>query len=239
MLKKVKIKKRKNEEGEKMLKIAVFASGRGSNLQAIIAAVKSGELPAEICLVISDREDAKALSRAEEAGIANKFIDPGRFQDQAEYEKALIAELNKAEIELIVLAGFMRILSPDFVGKYENKIINIHPSLLPAFQGLQAQKQALECGVRYSGCTVHFVDEGIDTGPIILQAVVEVREDDGVEELADRILKEEHRIYPRAIKLIAEDRVKIEQGRVFIEDDSKAVNNVNNPGPAAVPSPQR
>jgi len=200
-----------------MLKIAVLASGRGSNLQAIIAAVKSGYLPAEICLVISDRKDARALSRAEEAGIDSRFIDPGRYQDQAEYEKALIAELNKAEVELIALAGFMRILSPAFVREYRNKIINIHPSLLPAFQGLQAQKQALECGVRYSGCTVHFVDEGIDTGPIILQAVVEVREDDGVEDLADRILQEEHRIYPEALKLIAEDRVKIKGNRVVIE----------------------
>lgn len=200
-----------------MIKIAVFASGRGSNLQAIIDAVNSGYLPAEICLVVSDREKAEALSRADRAGITNKFIDPKSFEEQADFEAELLAELRGVGVELVVLAGFMRILSANFVGEFSNKIINIHPSLLPAFKGLEAQKQAVEYGVRYSGCTVHFVDRGIDTGPIILQAVVEVREDDSAEDLAARILEQEHRIYPRTIKLIAEDRVKIEGGRVIIE----------------------
>ena len=200
-----------------MIKITVFASGRGSNLQAIIDAVSSGYLPAEICLVVSDREGAEALSRADRAGITNKFIDPKSFEEQADFEAELLAELRGVGVELVVLAGFMRILSADFVGEFSNKIINIHPSLLPAFKGLEAQKQAVEYGVRYSGCTVHFVDRGIDTGPIILQAVVEVREDDSAEDLAARILEQEHRIYPRTIKLIAEDRVKIEGGRVIIE----------------------
>ncbi|ADQ15655.1 phosphoribosylglycinamide formyltransferase [Halanaerobium hydrogeniformans] len=204
-----------------MFKIAVFASGRGSNFQSIIDAVNRGEVPAEVKVLLSDKENSGALKRAESEEIENIFINPEHFENQIEYEKEIINILEMAEIDLIVLAGYMRILSPLFVKKYKNKIINIHPSLLPAFKGLNAQKQALDYGVKYSGCTVHFVDEGMDTGPIILQAVVKVEEDDTVEDLAARILKEEHKIYPEAVKLIAENRIKLEGRKVKILKEEK------------------
>ena len=204
-----------------MFKIAVFASGRGSNFQSIIDHIKSGDIPAEISLLISDNQDAGALKRAEHENVEHVFINPSHFETKADYEKELIGLLEGADVELIVLAGYMRILSPLFVNHFKNQIINIHPSLLPAFKGLNAQKQAVDYGVKYSGCTVHFVDEGMDTGPIIKQAVVEVKEDDSADDLAARILKEEHKIYPEAVKLIAEGRVKIEGRKVKILKEEK------------------
>ncbi|MFP4020319.1 MAG: phosphoribosylglycinamide formyltransferase [Halanaerobium sp.] len=204
-----------------MLKIAVFASGRGSNFQSIIDSIKSGDIAAEVKLLISDRQDAGALKRAEREEIENLFINPSHFETKADYEKELIGLLKNAGVELVVLAGYMRILSPVFVKEFKNQIINIHPSLLPAFKGLDAQKQAVDYGVKYSGCTVHFVDQGMDTGPIIKQAVVEVEADDSADDLAKRILKEEHRIYPEAVKLIAEGRVKIEGRKVKILKEEK------------------
>ncbi|MCC3144587.1 phosphoribosylglycinamide formyltransferase [Halanaerobium sp. Z-7514] len=204
-----------------MFKMAVFASGRGSNFQSIIDAVKRGDIPAEIKVLLSDKEDSGALKRAESEDIENIFINPEHFENKSEYEKEIINILEMAEIDLIILAGYMRILSPLFVKKYKEKIVNIHPSLLPAFKGLNAQKQALDYGVKYSGCTVHFVDEGMDTGPIIMQAVVKVEEDDTVDDLAARILKEEHRIYPEAVKLIAENRIKLEGRKVKILKEEK------------------
>ena len=204
-----------------MFKIAVFASGRGSNFQSIIDHIKSGDIPAEISLLISDNQNAGALKRAEHENVEHVFINPSHFETKADYEKELIGLLEGADVELIVLAGYMRILSPLFVNHFKNQIINIHPSLLPAFKGLNAQKQAVDYGVKYSGCTVHFVDEGMDTGPIIKQAVVEVKEDDSADDLAARILKEEHKIYPEAVKLIAEGRIKIEGRKVKILKEEK------------------
>lgn len=199
-----------------MLNIAVFASGRGSNFQSIIDSVKAGEIPAEIKILISDNQKAGALKRAEREDIENIFIDPDHFERKIDYEEELINILEGVDVDLVVLAGYMRILSPLFVKHFKNKIINIHPSLLPAFRGLDAQKQAVDYGVKYSGCTVHFVDQGMDTGPIIMQAVVPVKQDDSADELAARILKEEHRIYPESIKLIAEDKLVIEGRKVKI-----------------------
>lgn len=197
------------------MKIAVFASGRGSNLQALIDASASGYISTKIDLVISDNKDAQALKRAESARIDNIFVDPKEFKTHREYEEKLIEILKKYKIDLIALAGFMRILSASFIKEYRNKIINIHPSLLPAFKGLNAQLQALESGVKYSGCTVHFVDEGVDSGPIIEQAVVRVKDNDTVADLSQRILKEEHKIYPEVIKNIVEGKVII-RGRKVI-----------------------
>jgi len=204
-----------------MLKIAVFASGRGSNFQSIIDHIKSGEIPAEVKLLISDRQQAGALKRAEHENVEHVFIDPAHFETKAGYEKELIGLLKNAGVELIVLAGYMRILSPLFVKEFKNQIINIHPSLLPAFKGLAAQKQAVDYGVKFSGCTVHFVDQGMDTGPIIKQAVVEVKSDDSPDDLAARILKQEHKIYPEAVKLIAEDKIEIEGRKVKILKEEK------------------
>ena len=204
-----------------MFKIAVFASGRGSNFQSIIDHIKSGDISAEVKLLISDRQEAGALKRAEHENIEHLHIDPAHFETKADYEEELIGLLKNAGVELVVLAGYMRILSPLFVKEFKNQIINIHPSLLPAFKGLAAQKQAVDYGVKYSGCTVHFVDQGMDTGPIIKQAVVEVKEDDSADDLAARILKEEHRIYPEAVKLIVEGRVKIEGRKVKILKEEK------------------
>jgi len=203
----------------KKLIIGVLASGRGTNLQAIIDNVKSGKLPnVEIGCVISDNPDAKALERARRAGIPTYYIYPGEKRTvlDPEQEEKYIETLKKHGVELVCLAGFMRILKKRFLDAFPNRIMNIHPALLPAFPGLNAQKQALEYGVKVSGATVHFVDEGIDTGPIILQEAVKVEEDDTVETLADRILKVEHKIYSEAIKLFAEGRLKIEGRRVRI-----------------------
>ncbi|MCM8779295.1 MAG: phosphoribosylglycinamide formyltransferase [Candidatus Omnitrophica bacterium] len=204
------------------MKIAVFCSGRGTNLQAIIEAVKCGEIKAEIALVISDNRDAYALVRAKEAGIETLVIEPKDFPTRKDFEKEIIKHLERKKIDLICLAGFMRMLSPDFVQRYRNRILNIHPALLPSFKGTQGVKDALEYGVKITGPTVHFVDEKVDHGPIILQAAVEVRDDDTEETLAERIHQEEHRIYPQAIKLFVEGRLKIEGRRV------KILNETNN-----------
>lgn len=200
-----------------MLTIGVLASGRGSNLQSIIDSKQVGELPVEIAVVISDKSQARALSRARHHGIKAVHIDPGACTDR-EFEDKMLEYLHEYGVELVVMAGFMRLLSPYFIGNYRHRIMNIHPSLLPAFKGLNAQKQALDYGVRYSGCTVHFADEGMDSGPIILQAVVPVKQTDTEESLSQRILKEEHRLYPRAIKLFAGGKLEVEQGKVFIKD---------------------
>ncbi|OCL28493.1 phosphoribosylglycinamide formyltransferase [Orenia metallireducens] len=199
-----------------MLKIGVLASGRGSNLQSIIDSIKAGELRAEIKVVISDKEGAKALDRAEKYDIANKYVNPKAYKNKENFEQAMIDVLEEYGVELVVMAGFMRILSPYFVKQYRNRVMNIHPSLLPSFTGLHAQKQALDYGVKVAGCTVHFADEGMDTGPIILQAAVPVKDDDTEETLSQRILVEEHRIYPEAIKLFSEGRVEVKNGKVKI-----------------------
>lgn len=197
-------------------RIGVLASGRGSNLQALIDALKNGEDSYQIEVVISDKEEAQALIRAKKEQIPNIFINPREFSHKEEFEQAILEVIRKHNCNLICLAGFMRILTPSFINKAGVKIVNIHPSLLPAFPGLNAHQQALDYGIKYSGCTVHFVDEGVDSGPIILQAVVPVEVDDTVETLSQRILKEEHKLYPLAIKLIAEGKVKVEGRKVRI-----------------------
>lgn len=204
------------KEGKK-IKIAVLASGRGTNLQAILDGCRQGEIPGEVVIVISDRKDAQALVRAREAGVENLFIDPKNFSSREEFDMKVAEEIERRNVDLICLAGYMRILSPPFVRRFPMKIMNIHPAILPSFPGLHAQRQALNYGVRFSGCSVHFVDEGVDTGPLIVQAVVPVFPDDTEEILSERILKYEHKIYKIAIKYFAEGRIKVEGRKVYIE----------------------
>jgi len=198
------------------MNIAVFCSGKGTNLQAIIEAVKRGEIKADLSLVVSDNPSAYALERAKTAGIETVVIEPKNFSTREDFEKEIIKHLERKKIDLICLAGFMRILSPSFVQKYKNRILNIHPALLPSFKGTHGVRDALEYGVKITGPTVHFVDEKMDHGPIILQSAVEVKDDDTEETLAERIHKEEHKIYPLAIKLFVEGKLKIEGRRVRI-----------------------
>lgn len=198
------------------LRLAVLVSGRGSNLQAIMDSIQKGELPARVVVVISDNSQAQALERAKKQGIPAIYINPQSYISKKEYEQELLKVCEEYQTELVVLAGYMRLLGKTFLSKFKNRVINIHPSLLPSFPGLHAQRQAIEYGVRFSGCTVHFVDEGIDSGPIILQAVVPLEPNDTEETLSERILMEEHKIYPQAIKLIAQDRLSIDGRRVFI-----------------------
>jgi len=200
-----------------MINIGVLASGRGTNLQAIIEAIEKGKIAGEIKVVISDNPDAYALKRAQQYHIDTRYINFKEFKNREDYDKEIIKILKEKKIELVVLAGYMRILSPYFIKTYKNRIINIHPALLPSFPGLHAQRQTLEYGVKISGCTVHFVDEGVDSGPIILQKAVEVSDDDTEESLAEKILKEEHQIYPRAIQLFSQGRLIIKGRRVFIK----------------------
>ncbi|GAW92165.1 phosphoribosylglycinamide formyltransferase [Calderihabitans maritimus] len=208
-----------------LLKLGVLASGRGSNLQAIIDAIERNELDASIEVVISNRAGAKALERAKNHNIPAIYVDPKEYTGKEEYDLALVKVLKRYEVELVVLAGFMRLLTPRFIEHFPNRIVNIHPSLLPAFPGLEAQKQAWEYGVRYSGCTVHFVDENMDTGPIIDQEVVPVYQDDTAETLAERILEREHRLYPRVLQWIAEGRVKVRGRKVYISGLSNERND--------------
>jgi len=199
-----------------VLPLGILVSGRGSNMEAIAEAIEKGELPARINIVISDRAEAQALERARKRGLKTFFLNPRDFSTREEYDLALAQLCLQEGVELVVLAGFMRILTPAFLEKFPLRVINIHPSLLPAFPGLNAQRQAWEYGVKYSGCTVHFVDKGVDTGPIIAQAVVPVLDHDTPETLAERILVEEHRLYPQVIRWLAEGRVKLEGRRVRI-----------------------
>ena len=199
-----------------MTKLAVLCSGRGTDLQSIIDAIQRGELDAEISIVLTDKPKVMALERAEKAGIKNICVDRKKFTSRADFEAELLKNLEG--VDLVVLAGFMRILSPEFVRHYEGRLMNIHPSLLPAFPGAHAHRDALNYGVKVSGCTVHFVDEGTDSGPIILQAAVEVHEDDTEETLSARILEQEHIIYPKAIKLFVEGKLQIVGRKVFIKD---------------------
>ena len=195
-------------------KIGVLVSGRGSNLQAIMDHIAAGDLPLEIAVVISDKEGALALERAAKADIKTVVVARKSCADKGEFENKIHAALTDAGCELVVLAGFMRILSGNFVSKWQHKIINIHPALLPSFPGLDAQGQAVNYGVKFSGCTVHFVDEGTDSGPIILQKVVPVLDDDTEETLAARILEQEHKAMPEALKLWAEGRLQINGRKV-------------------------
>jgi phosphoribosylglycinamide formyltransferase-1 len=204
-----------------MINLAILVSGRGSNMESIIKSVKEGKINANVNIVISNKPNVRALSIAKDYGINTVVIDDENKKGVSwEYDKKIISVLNRYDITnangLICLAGYMRILSPEFVRLYKYRIMNIHPSLLPAFPGLNAQKKALDYGVKITGCTVHFVDEGVDTGPIIVQKSVEVSDNDTVESLSARILKEEHIAYPYAIKLFTENRLRIEGRRVYI-----------------------
>ena len=196
------------------MNIAVFVSGNGTNLQAIVDAVKKGEINAKICLVVSDNKKAYALVRAKNAGIETFVLEAKGFETRDVYDKMIMKELEKRNIGLIVLAGFMRLLSEGFVKKYKNKIMNVHPALLPAFKGTHGIQDAFDCGVKVTGITVHFVDELLDHGPIILQEALEIDKNDTVDTLEDKIHKIEHRIYPAAIKLFVEGKLKIEGRKV-------------------------
>ncbi len=199
------------------VKLGVLVSGRGSNLQAIIDNIEKGLLSAEIAIVISDQPDAYSLERARKHNIPAVHLSAKGFRDKREkYDEMLVKELQKRNVDLICLAGFMRIITPVLIKAFPNRVMNIHPALLPAFPGLHVQKAALEHGVRFSGCTVHFVDEGMDTGPIIIQAVVPVLDSDTEDTLSERILTQEHKIYSRAIQLYAEGRLTINGRRVMI-----------------------
>ena len=200
------------------LKVAVLISGRGSNLQALIDACAAPNFPAQIVLVMSNVENAQGLERARAAGIPTEIIAHAGYDRRQTFDAAMDVSLTKAGVELICLAGFMRILGDDFVRKWQGKLINIHPSLLPAFKGIHVHEQAIDAGVKISGCTVHYVISELDSGPAIAQAAVAVRDDDTPESLAKRVLEAEHRLYPSALKLIAEGRARLDNGRVVFHD---------------------
>ena len=214
---------------KKKLKLAILASGSGTNLQSIIDQCQQGRLDAEICLVLSNNPGAGALERAEQAGINNVCINHREFNSREDFDQAVVVALQKAGAELIVLAGFMRIISAVFLQAFPQRIINIHPALLPAFPGLHVQQQALDYGARFSGCTVHIVDGGIDTGPIIAQAVVPILPNDSEETLAARILEQEHKIYPQVIQWFAEGRVTIKKRQVLIKSSKNIDASLINP----------
>jgi phosphoribosylglycinamide formyltransferase 1 len=203
-------------------RIGILLSGRGSNFEALAGAVAAGRIPdAEIAIVISNREGAPGIAAAKARNIPARSIISRGLEREA-YDRLVAAELHERGVELVCLAGFMRLLSPFFVAEFRGRIVNIHPSLLPSFPGLEAQRQALEYGVRYAGCSVHFVDENLDAGPIILQAVVPVLDDDTEETLAARVLKEEHRIYSEAVRIVLDGRYRIEGRRVIhLEAEAK------------------
>ena len=198
--------------------IGVLASGRGTNLQQILHDVEAGRLHVSVSVVISNRESAQALSKAKAHGIPTIFIDPETYASTEEYDGAILDALQAHGVELVVLAGYMKIVSSVLIEAYRNQMMNIHPSLLPAFPGLHAQRQALECGVKVAGCTVHFVAEEVDAGPIILQAAVSVEEHDTEESLSARILEQEHRVFPKALQLYSEGRLKVVGRRVVIAE---------------------
>ncbi len=206
----------------KKVKLGVLVSGRGSNLQAIIDNIGNGSLAAEIAVVISDQADAYALDRAKKHGVPGVHVSAKGYKGRRdEYDALLVAELQKHKVELVILAGFMRIITPTLLRAFPYRVMNIHPALLPSFPGLHVQKAAIGHGVKFSGCTVHFVDEGMDTGPIVIQAAVPVLDGDTEDSLSARILKQEHKIYSRAIQLYAEGRLKVEGRRVIVSGGRK------------------
>jgi phosphoribosylglycinamide formyltransferase 1 len=216
------------------LRVAVLASGRGSNLQAIIDAIESAQVQAQIVAVISNKKDAVALDRARKHGIKDLFVDPkpfaGRPDSREVYDCELLDILHQHDVELVLLAGYMKIVTAVLVNAYANRMMNIHPSLLPSFPGLDVQKKAIEWGCKLAGCTVHFVTEGVDEGPIIIQAAVPILNNDTPETLAARILVQEHKIYPRAVQLFAEGRLRVEGRRVFIDGskpDGEAITSLS------------
>ena len=212
-----------------MINLGVLVSGSGTNLQAIIDSIEAGRVDAVIKIVISNNPDAYAIERAKKHHIPVFLIQDSHFSSREECDRHLVEVLRAHSIDLVALAGFMRLLSPAFIKAFPMKIMNIHPALLPAFPGLNVQKKAVEYGVKFSGCTVHFVDDGIDTGPVITQAVVPVHDNDTKETLTKRILKEEHRIYPQAIQFFAEGRIEIKERKVIIKDSPNVEGVLENP----------
>lgn len=210
------------------LRVAVLASGRGSNLQALIDAIEAGQLQARIVAVVSNKKDAAALERARKHGLPDLFVDPkvfaGRPDSREAYDRALLDVLNKHDAELVLLAGYMKIVTAVLIEAYANRMMNIHPSLLPSFPGLDVHKKVLDWGCKLAGCTVHFVTEGVDEGPIILQAAVPILDQDTPETLSARILAQEHIIYPRAVQLFAENRLRVEGRRVSIDREKPGGN---------------
>ena len=206
----------------RQLSIGVLISGSGTNLQAIIDAIEAGKLDAKIAVVLSNKADAPGLARAQQHGIPTEVLSHKNYSSREAYDETVVTLLRGRGVDLVVLAGFMRLLSPVFVKAYSNRIMNIHPALLPSFPGLNVQQKAVEHGVRFSGCTVHFVNEECDEGPIIIQAVVPVFAGDTGAALAARILEQEHRIYPRAIQLYAEGRLKVIGRKVLVDHPAKA-----------------
>ncbi len=197
-----------------MLNLAILISGRGSNMKAILNAFKKGKIPVKPAVVISNKSDAKGIKIAQKLGVKTVVIESSEVKGVSwDYDTKIVTVLEKYGVTpkngLVCLAGFMRILSPEFIKHFKGRIMNIHPAILPSFPGLHSQKQAVDYGVKYSGCTVHFVDEGVDTGPIILQAIVKVKDNDTEKSLSKRILSKEHKIYPKAIKLFAESKIKV------------------------------
>lgn len=211
------------------LRLAVLASGSGTNLQSLIDRSQQGKLDVEIVLVISNNPQSGALERAASAGIKHLCINHRNFPQRQDFDRAVVTALQQAKTDLVALAGFMRIISKVFLEAFPQRIINIHPALLPAFPGLHVQKKALEYGARFSGCTVHLVDDGVDTGPIILQAVVPIHSDDTETTLAARILEQEHKIYPQAIQWFAEGRIIIQGRSVTVSDAGSADVALINP----------
>jgi phosphoribosylglycinamide formyltransferase 1 len=199
-------------------RIAVLLSGRGSNFRALLEAVDKGRIDGEIVLVLSNKAEAPGLLGAREAGLETLHMDPKLFASKEDYDAEIVRQLDARRVDLVCLAGYMKILTPVLCRAYKNRILNIHPALLPSFPGLHVQQRAIDWGVRFSGCTVHFVAEEVDAGPIVLQAVVPVLQDDTEETLAARILVDEHRIYPEAVRLYFEGRIEVRGRRVFILD---------------------
>jgi phosphoribosylglycinamide formyltransferase 1 len=204
-----------------MLNLAILISGRGSNMENILKSIKKNKIPVNPVVIISNKPDAKGLRIAQKLGVKTEIIESNDLKGgNWEYDSKLVSVLEKYKVTpqngLICLAGFMRIMSPEFIRHYKGRILNIHPAILPSFPGLHSQKQAIEYGVKYAGCTVHFVDEGVDTGPIILQSVVKVKDDDTEDALAKRILKQEHKMYPKAIKLFAKGKIKIDGRKTIL-----------------------
>jgi phosphoribosylglycinamide formyltransferase-1 len=202
-------------------RIGVLLSGRGSNFEALADSVKAGRIPnAGIALVISNREGAPGIDRAKQRKIATRVI-PSKGLEREVYDRQVVAVLQEHKVDLVCLAGYMRLLSAFFVASFPNRILNIHPSLLPSFPGLESQRQALQYGVKFAGCTVHFVDENLDAGPIVLQAIVPVHDDDTEATLSTRILAEEHRIYSEAVRIVLDGKYKIEGRRVVLTDSAE------------------
>ncbi len=215
------------------VRLGVLLSGRGSNLQAIIDAIEEGTLSAEIAVVLSNKQDAGGLERARKHDVPHVWLDPkpfaGRADSRETYDRVLLDVLRKYEVDLVLLAGYMKIVTAILINAYENRMMNIHPSLLPSFPGLDVQRKVIEHGCKIAGCTVHFVTEAVDEGPIIIQAAVPVLEGDTAEDLAARILEQEHNIYPRAIQLYAEGRLRVKGRRVMVTEEGQTADDAHHP----------